>query len=254
LNPAKEWSSLRWSFIGEGQAAVNSLGLDDGAYLEIAASPYARLSFAQEAEDLIFADWFATRIPGPGFYVDIGAYHPQRFSNTYIFYLMGWRGINVDATPGSMGRFHQRRPGDINLEYAVSDNAENLTHFIFEDGALNTVDPKRVRYLEAATSYRPVETRIVTTIRLDELLERHLPRGQGIDFLTVDVEDMDERVLRSNDWIRFRPAAVIAEDRVSIRDIRSSMIDQFLGGEGYRPIAKLPRSALYVDARRWPSD
>jgi len=28
-----------------------------------------------------------------GFYVDVGAHHPKRFSNTYFFYKKGWSGI-----------------------------------------------------------------------------------------------------------------------------------------------------------------
>ena len=42
-----------------------------------------------------------------GFYVDIGAFHPYRFSNTFYFYLRGWKGINVDATPNSMLLFEK---------------------------------------------------------------------------------------------------------------------------------------------------
>lgn len=51
-----------------------------------------------------------------GFYVDVGAHHPMRFSNTYFFYRMGWSGINIDAMPGSMKEFKKYRRRDINLE------------------------------------------------------------------------------------------------------------------------------------------
>ena len=45
------------------------------------------------------------------------AHHPQRFSNTYKFYLKGWRGINIDAMPEEYGTYSGKfRPGDINLE------------------------------------------------------------------------------------------------------------------------------------------
>jgi hypothetical protein len=46
-----------------------------------------------------------SRLFGPrksGFFIDIGAHHPFRYSNTYMFYKKGWRGINIDATPGSI--------------------------------------------------------------------------------------------------------------------------------------------------------
>ena len=60
-----------------------------------------------------------------GFYVDVGAHHPIRFSNTFRLYRKGWRGLNIDANPGSMKRFHHTRPRDINIEAAVSIPAKN---------------------------------------------------------------------------------------------------------------------------------
>ena len=57
-------------------------------------------SYAQEGEDLILYRMIYGKID-KGFYVDVGAHHPKRFSNTYFFYRKGWRGINVEPMPGS---------------------------------------------------------------------------------------------------------------------------------------------------------
>ncbi|MFM5955986.1 MAG: FkbM family methyltransferase, partial [Dolichospermum sp.] len=70
--------------------------------------------------------------------MDIGAHHPQRFSNTYYFYLKGWSGINIDAMPGSMKIFDDLRPLDINLEIPISDKSEILTYYEFDEPALNS--------------------------------------------------------------------------------------------------------------------
>ncbi len=71
-----------------------------------------------------------------GFYVDVGAHHPLRFSNTYKFYKRGWHGINIDAMPGSMDLFNRLRHRDINLERAVSDSKQILTYYAFNEPAL----------------------------------------------------------------------------------------------------------------------
>jgi hypothetical protein len=47
------------------------------------AIAYSRRSYSQEGEDLILAGLIGDR--PRGFYVDIGAHHPHRFSNTFIF-------------------------------------------------------------------------------------------------------------------------------------------------------------------------
>ena len=62
--------------------------------------PFGSLCYSQEGEDMILGKIFSGQ--KHGFYVDVGAHHPLRFSNTYLFYLKGWRGINIDAMPGSM--------------------------------------------------------------------------------------------------------------------------------------------------------
>ncbi len=59
-------------------------------------SKYEFASFSQEGEDRILAALLGLReARKPGFYVDVGAHHPERFSNTLIFYNRGWRGINI---------------------------------------------------------------------------------------------------------------------------------------------------------------
>ena len=48
---------------------------------------YKRYSFSQEGEDIILNNILNDK--KSGFYIDIGAHHPVRFSNTYLFYLKG---------------------------------------------------------------------------------------------------------------------------------------------------------------------
>ena len=62
-----------------------------------------------------------------GFYVDVGAFHPTLFSNTYFFYLNGWRGLNIEARPGSKQLFDKLRPKDINVEIGVSRERGTMT-------------------------------------------------------------------------------------------------------------------------------
>ena len=105
--------------------------------------PFAARSYAQEGEDRVLERFFdGWRKTTPGFYVDVGAFHPQLYSTTYAFYLKGWRGINIEARPGAMELFRRLRPNDINLELAVSDLKQTLTYYEFDDPALNSFRPE----------------------------------------------------------------------------------------------------------------
>ncbi len=99
---------------------------------------YAIKSYSQEGEDMILQ-----RILGDkkhGFYVDVGAHHPRRFSNTYLFYRRGWSGINIEPNPEAMNAFQVDRERDINLQFGIAEHAENLTYYFFDEPALNTFD------------------------------------------------------------------------------------------------------------------
>lgn len=203
-----------------------------------------RLCYAQDGEDLIL-DRLLDGQPA-GFYVDVGAHHPLRFSNTYLFYLRGWRGINIDAEPGSMRPFRRYRSRDINVECGVAAQPGKLPYYRFNEPALNTFDQAEAR-LKDRPPYRFVERVDVAVRRLDDLLTEYLPVGQGIDFLTIDVEGKDREVLESNDWSRFRPRFVLAETlRTDMLNLSSCPVVQFLSDRGYKPVAKAYNTSFFA--------
>lgn len=203
-----------------------------------------RLCYSQNGEDLILDRLLEGQ--HEGFYVDVGAHHPLRFSNTYMFYLRGWQGINVDAEPGSMRAFRKYRIRDINVECGVAANRGKLTYYRFNESALNTFDLNEA-LLKDRPPYKLVEQLDLTVRRLDDLLAEYLPHGQKIDFLTIDVEGKDFEVLNSNDWMRFRPRFIITETlRTDILSLKDCPVVQLLLSKGYRPIAKSYDTTFFV--------
>ena len=61
-------------------------------------------SFSQFGEDLFIAEFFANQKEGK--YVDLGAFHPMRLSNTYLLFKKGWSGTNVDLNPITIDLFN----------------------------------------------------------------------------------------------------------------------------------------------------
>jgi FkbM family methyltransferase len=208
--------------------------------------PFADYSFSQEGEDMLLRGIFTNK--STGFYVDVGAYHPQRFSNTNHFYLAGWRGINIDAMPGSMEPFRQLRPRDINLEIGVSESAETFTYYAFNEPALNGFSKEVADRVTEKEQYKLLFTKPIPTHPLADILDEHLPVNQTIDFLTIDVEGLDQAVLRSNNWEKYRPVVILTET------IHSSPVSgsQFLKNLGYRELCSTLRTQFFCrDDFRW---
>lgn len=205
---------------------------------------FARKSYAQEAEDLIIDDLMLRK--DAGFYVDVGAYHPVRFSNTYRFYKSGWRGLNIDAMPGSMKKFRHLRPRDINIEAAISSSPQTLTFHVFPERALNTLH-RALAESRARESGSAYESITVQTRTLTEVLETCLPPGQTIDYLTLDVELHELDVLQSNDWQRFRPSWLLVECLDQKRGKpESDPVYAYLTGLGYRQVAQTRRTVFFA--------
>lgn len=199
---------------------------------------YHNLSYSQEGEDMMLARFFSEQTTG--FYVDVGAHHPQRFSNTYYFYLKGWRGINIDAMPGSMEIFNKLRPDDINLEFPISDSNQILTYYEFNECALNSFCEKTAHERDGLRHYNIIGQKKLQTYTLAELLNKYLPVNQEIDFLNIDVEGLDYQVLKSNDWQKYRPTMVLVEDLnlSSLDKIDESKLAVFMEQQDYQLYAK----------------
>lgn len=198
-------------------------------------------SFSQEGEDQILSQFFYG--VNKGFYIDIGAHHPIKYSNTYKFYLNGWRGINIDAMPGSMSEFNKIRPEDINLEMGISNSVVYLEYFMFEHSGLNTFS-KDMAFLQIQNGYKPTQSIEILTNNLEEVLRRYLPVGNIIDFLSLDVEGFELEVLKSNNWTDFRPKIILVE---SLRMSNKELFDNFFSLNNYGLIAQTVNNLFYAD-------
>lgn len=203
------------------------------------------LTFSQEGEDLILARMFEGR--SKGFFVDVGAYHPYRFSNTFLLYNAGWRGINIDATPGSMRAFEQMRSEDINIECFVGNPASEKTFTCYNEPALNTGSQVVLESRVLPSShYWAVGASTVRPRSLSSILDEYKPRDVTIDILSLDVEGCEEEVLESNDWSRYRPEVIVMEQLST--DVEESMrhpTTSILKDRGYRLVAKAFNSAIF---------
>ena len=209
---------------------------------------YGLKSYSQEGEDMILRRLFEKQ--ELGFYVDVGAHHPKRFSNTYFFYKNGWRGINIDAMPGSMVAFHKFRPRDINIEKPISDKKQILTYYAFNEPALNGFSKELSEKRDdlAVTGYFIKFTRDIETTTLEDILDSNLPQNQIIDFLSIDVEGLDFMVLKSNNFEKYKPRVILVEIlESSLSQIYNSEIARYLKLYNYSIYAKSINTVIFIN-------
>lgn len=222
------------------------LGSAKNAFLGAKPDPSATVSYSQEGEDRILFARLGSR--QPGFYVDIGAHHPRRFSNTKLFYDLGWSGINIDADHRLIEAFTIERPRDVNLAVGVGLVHGHERFHIFDEAAISTFDPELASARARTTPFKPVRNEFVEIKPLASILDEHLRPDQKITFLSVDVEGRDLDVLQSNDWDRYRPEVVLAESLLlsSLQAVETDPIYQFLSSKNYSLLAKTINTLIFV--------
>jgi len=207
---------------------------------------YKKASYSQDGEDMMLQTYYETKKHYKGFYIDVGAHHPYRFSNTAYFYKKGWRGINIEPSPTLFRAFKKRRRKDINLNIGISARNISIPFYIFNDQALNTFDEKLAQERHCSNGRYKIVSKIdIQTYPLKDILEKNLPSNQFIDFLTIDVEGFDFEVLTSNDWNKFQPEFILVECETDLENVNQDEIYQFLKGKNYNLIGKTKRTYLF---------
>ncbi len=210
-------------------------------------NPYRQFSYSQDGEDRVLAKLLLNN-EKKGFYVDVGAHHPKRFSNTYLFFEHGWKGINIDPIPGIAALFDSERSGDINIECGIGTEPGEMEFYIFDEPAFNTFNAAQKNSFEKRGYPKLVQTVKVPVRTLRDVLDKHLPPGQKIDFLSVDAESWDLYVLQSNDWSKYRPRVVVVECAGDIeKEMAGSPIGDLLGANGYKLRYLTVQTAYFID-------
>lgn len=196
----------------------------------------------QEGENIILERIFARKTKG--LYIDIGAHHPVRFSNTLNLYQKGWSGINVEPNDETIKAFRSMRPRDVNLKIAISSQRNSCNYYKFKEPALNTTDLEIVK-LREKQGYKCIKKITIPTKTLNEILSTYCKR-KSIDLLKIDVEGKELDVLKSNNWKRFVPKVIICElINVDLEKLNKNEVYKFLKSKNYLLYCKLLQNGIF---------
>jgi len=191
--------------------------------------------FGEFGEDVLVNRFF--RKKNNGFYVDIGCYHPIKGSLTYRLHKKGWKGLNVDLSKISIDLFKLARPKDYNIHAAITD-FDGETQF-FENDTINQQNTLE----NNGTNLKKVK---INAFKLQTLLEKL--NIKNIDFLNIDAEGSDYKVISSLDLNNVRPKMIcIEENRYNIKDIINGNIQKLMNFNNYFLFSRVGVSSIYID-------
>jgi len=164
----------------------------------------SKKSYSQCGEDKLITNFFFKRKIFNGIYLDIGAYNPIKYNNTFLLFKSGWSGINIDLNQTSIDLFNILRPKDKNICAAISDKKERVKVFIENIfSPLNTISKDqsiKLKNINNKKKFYNIKTKTISSIVKNQF-----------DFLNIDVEGMDFRVLKSINLRKYKPSLICIE-------------------------------------------
>ena len=186
-------------------------------------------SYSQFGEDLIIKKFFKSF---KGRYVDIGCYHPIKYNNTVLLYKNGWTGINIDLNQTTIDLFNASRKKDTNVLACLSNskNTVNL-YFVSEFSALNSIHQDNLKHF----GIKNFKKKKIKTKLFSEVVKKNF------DFLNIDCEGHDFKILKTIDLDIFTPKLICIE----VNKKNKNLIYNYLFGYGYKLLARKTLSHIF---------
>ena len=199
--------------------------------LDLLHEKYGPARSSEKFEEWIIRDFFNDR--RNGFFLDVGANHHKRASNTYFLETaLGWQGIAVEPLVQFEAGYLQERPRTkFRPFFAASRSNEQAKMYLQENRSLVTSSDRSFTERWG----KNVKEIQVPTITLDDLLA-----SEGVakvDFLSMDIELAEPEALAGFDLRRYAPDLVCIEAHPEVRQA----ILQYFTRHGYVVVGKYLR-------------
>ncbi len=160
----------------------------------VSAKSRTAKSYAQSGEDLYAVEQLSQIDISHAIYIDIGANHPSKLSNTYLLYRSGISGIVIDPNRQFEWLYHRFRPRDIFIPIGCGKHPQ-LSEFIENSvDALSMFTCGHPQYLSTDGS-RIVRRSYIPVLPLSMVMQSISIDYSFICLLSIDTEGLDVEVL-----------------------------------------------------------
>ena len=197
-------------------------------------------SYSQDHEDLFLINYFKNK--KEGFYLDLGCHHPKRFSNTYLLYKKGWKGINIDANKWAIILFKYSRPRDQNMCAVINTSYEPVCFYQFNESALNGIlSPQRVSQLKEI-GYKVKSKKTIQPITIQDVIDKYNLSKKCIDFLKIDVEGLDFEIIKNISFSNLNIELLMIE---KASNQENNEIKKYLAANSYKITYESKRNYIF---------
>ena len=200
-------------------------------------------SYSQFNDDIFIKKFFQNKI---GTYVDIGCHHPFKLNNTYLLYKKRWDGLNIDLMKINIDLFNIWRPRDKNICAAISSKNKTSSVYIPNNNILSTEISIVESYANMIKEHfkNSFIKKKIKVFTFENIIKNHKIKLEKFDFLKIDIEGEDYKVLKNINLKKYNPELICIEDRIE-KEENKNKIDKYLRSIKYKLIFRSPVNLFY---------
>lgn len=147
--------------------------------------------YSQNSEELFILEYFKDQPKGK--FIDIGAYHIFKFSNTRALYEKGWSGVLVEPAPENFKAISEHYKGNNRIEVlncAVGVVGGEIDFYSCKDAVSTSDIAHKTKWELAGVPYEKIKVNQVNVI---DFMNQYCT---GVDFLSIDTEATNIQLFR----------------------------------------------------------
>lgn len=154
-------------------------------------------SYAQEGEDIFIINAFRSLGISHPSYIDLGANHPIKESNTALLHSMGCMGITVEANANLHSKLMQHRPEALNICCGVGAERGIMKYYMIDQLSgrngfnLDKINP----FLQEYPSFSIQKTLDLEIKTLQDIIDMN--DGIMPQYMSIDIEGMEREVIEA---------------------------------------------------------
>ncbi|MGH0033109.1 MAG: FkbM family methyltransferase [Myxococcota bacterium] len=209
-------------------------------------------SFSQCGEDRIVLWLFRVFGIEQPRYLDVGAHHPTRQSNTFLFHRLSGSGVLVEPNPRWAAEIRRGRPRDVCIEAAAGPEPQSgVPFYVMRSDTLSTLSKAEADRMVRECGEEIREVREIEVVAPSGIQRRHF--GAGLNFVSLDVEGVELDVLRAFDFDANRPEVFCIETLSYATDgsgRKAVDLIAFMASVGYAVHADTYVNTIFVEEDR----
>lgn len=207
---------------------------------------FGNITYSQNGEDLVILNLFDQLGIAKPSYLDLGAHHPSRISNTKLMYERGSRGVNVEANPFLIEQFKRDRPLDKNVNMGVNRFPSGISReqmYMYDDwSGRNTFSLEEYEKCVQQFGMKMEKSFSIDCMSVNDIVQKWC-YGEWPDFLSCDVEGMDYDILSVADFNQTQPKVICVETTGRTRDFYNLLCEK----HGYTKVVSMGENTIYID-------